>query len=160
MSEEKRRVIGRAPIRPERIRSIAGQGFAFIPNNFLRQGFFVSLTPNELRLYILLVLAADRNGLSFYHYDSLCSLLEIPIDDYIEARDKLIKADLVAYDGTRFQVLSLPSKPTSRTVALENVESRAATEPSISQVKNSSEHEASPRSIEIYRQILSSLQRR
>lgn len=110
MPEEKRRIIGRAPIRPDRIRSIAGQGFAFIPNGFLRLGFFVSLTPNELRLYVLLVLAADRNGLSFYHYDTLCSLLELRLDDYINARDALIAADLVAYDGTRFQVLSLPSK--------------------------------------------------
>jgi hypothetical protein len=93
---------------------VIGGGFAFIPNRFLREGFFTSLHPDELRLYLLLVLAGDRNGLSFYHYDSICSLLEITIDQYIDARDGLIDKDLIAYDGTRFQVLALPSSPLPR----------------------------------------------
>lgn len=104
----KRRVIGREPIRPERVRSIDREGFAFVPNRFLREGFFASLSADELRLYLLLVLAGDRRGLSFYHYDSICSLLEVTVDDYIGARNGLIDKDLIAYDGTRFQVLSLP----------------------------------------------------
>ena len=103
--------IHRAPILPERVRSIAGQGFAFVPHRFLREGFFASLRPDELRLYVLLVLAADRNGLSFYHYDSICSLLELPLDNYLRARNALIAKDLIAFDGTRFQVLSLPEQP-------------------------------------------------
>jgi len=113
-SESKQKPIGREPIRADRVRGVDGQGFAFIPNRFLREGFFVSLTPDEQRLYVLLVLAADRRGLSFYHYDSICSLLEIPVDDYVDARDGLIEKDLVAYDGTRFQVLSLPASPVAR----------------------------------------------
>ena len=104
-------VIQRAPILPERVRSIAGQSFAFIPHRFLRQGFVASLRPDELRLYLLLVLAADRNGVSFYHYDSICSLLEIPLETYLRARNALIAKDLIAFDGTRFQVLSLPDRP-------------------------------------------------
>jgi hypothetical protein len=103
-----RAVIHRAPIVSERVRSIAGHSFAFLPHRFLREGFFASLRPDELRLYVLLVLAADRNGVSFYHYDSICSLLEIPLETYIRARNALITKDLIAFDGTRFQVLSLP----------------------------------------------------
>ena len=106
-----RGVIQRAPILPERVRTIAGQSFAFVPHRFLREGFFASLRPDELRLYVLLVLAADRNGVSFYHYDSLCSLLEIPLESYLRARNALIAKDLIAFDGTRFQVLSLPERP-------------------------------------------------
>ena len=106
-----RAVIHRAPILPERVRSIGGHSFAFLPHRFLREGFFASLRPDELRLYLLLVLAADRNGLSFYHYDSICSLLEIPLESYIRARNALIDKDLIAFDGTRFQVLSLPDTP-------------------------------------------------
>lgn len=104
-------IIRRAPILPQRVRSIGGNSFAFLPHRFLREGFFASLAPDELRLYVLLVLAADRNGLSFYHYDSLCSLLEITLETYIHARNALIDKDLIAFDGTRFQVLSLPDKP-------------------------------------------------
>ena len=107
----RRGVIRRAPILPERVRSIGGQSFAFLPHRFLRHGFFASLRPDELRLYVLLVLAADRNGLSFYHYDSICSLLEVPLESYLRARNALITKDLVAFDGTRFQVLSLPAHP-------------------------------------------------
>lgn len=104
------RVVSRAPIVPERVRRIDGT-FAFIPHRFLRDGFLASLLPNELRLYVVLVLAGDRNGVSFYHYDSLCALLEIPVEVYLDARNGLIDKDLVAYDGTRFQVLSLPARP-------------------------------------------------
>ena len=108
---DQRHGIQRAPILPERVRAIAGQSFAFVPHRFLRDGFFASLRPNELRLYVLLVLAADRNGISFYHYDSLCSLLELPLESYLRARNALIAKDLIAFDGTRFQVLSLPDRP-------------------------------------------------
>jgi hypothetical protein len=103
--------VQRAPIVPDRVRSTAGKGFAFLPHRFLREGFFASLAPDQLRLYLLLVLAADRNGLSFYHYDSICSLLEIPLESYLRARNALINKDLIAFDGSRFQVLSLPDKP-------------------------------------------------
>lgn len=106
-----RGAIHRAPIVPERVRSIGGHSFAFVPHRFLRDGFFASLRPDELRLYVLLVLAADRDGVSFYHYDSLCSLLEIPLERYLRARNALIAKDLIAFDGTRFQVLSLPERP-------------------------------------------------
>ena len=103
--------IRRAPIVPQRVRSIGGQSFAFLPHRLLRDGFFASLLPDELRLYVLLVLAADRSGLSFYHYDSICSLLQIPLESYLLARNALIAKDLIAFDGTRFQVLSLPERP-------------------------------------------------
>jgi hypothetical protein len=33
------------------------------------------------------------------------------VDDYILARDALIRRDLIAFDGHLFQVLSLPQKP-------------------------------------------------
>jgi len=103
--------VSRTPIITNRVRCVGGHSFAFVPHRFLREGFFASLLADELRLYVLLVLAADRNGMSFYHYDSICSLLEIPLETYLRARNALIDKDLIAFDGTRFQVLSLPDKP-------------------------------------------------
>lgn len=100
---------GQPPIRPDRVRSIRAGGFAFIPNRFLHDGFFAGLHGDEFVLYFLLVLAGDRNGLSFYHYDSLCSLAGMTLERYLAARNALIEKDLVAFDGRRFQVLSLPS---------------------------------------------------
>jgi hypothetical protein len=54
------------------------------------------------------VIAGDRNGLSFYSYDSICNLLQMSIDQYLQARNVLIEKDLIAFDGTLFQVLDLP----------------------------------------------------
>jgi len=100
-------------INPERVRRVEG-GFSFIPHRFLGQGFLASLHQKELLLYLFLVLAADRNGLSFYSYDHICTLLEFNLDEYITSRDSLIKRDLIAFDGTVFQVLSLPQKQPAR----------------------------------------------
>ena len=97
-------------INPERVRSING-GFSFIPHRFLVDGFLTSLNQKELLLYLFLVLASDRYGLSFYAYDSICSLLQFPIEDYLAARNSLVERDLIAFDGTIFQVLALPPKP-------------------------------------------------
>jgi len=94
----------------ERVRSIDG-GFSFIPHRFLTGGFLGSLNPHELLLYFFLVLSGDRNGLSFYSYDKICTLLQMSLDQYVKARDGLIEKDLIAFDGTISQVLSLP--PTS-----------------------------------------------
>ena len=69
----------RAPILVARVRRIDGS-FAFLPHRFLREGFLASLTPTELCLYVFLVVAADRNGLSFYHYDRVCSILGLCCD--------------------------------------------------------------------------------
>ena len=93
-----------------RIRCIDG-GFSFIPHRFLTDGFLASLQQPELLLYVFLILAADRYGLSYYSYDRICSLLQLSTEQYITARDGLIKKDLIAFDGTLFQVLELPQKP-------------------------------------------------
>lgn len=113
--KEGRAVVKKKILDPSRVRRIDG-GFSFIPHRFLSDGFLAALGQKELLLYFFLVLVADRNGLSFYSYDAICSLLEFSLDEYIHARDRLIEKDLLAFDGTLFQVLSLPSKPINRTV--------------------------------------------
>jgi hypothetical protein len=106
--------LGQPPIRPDRVRSIRDGGFAFVPNRFLHDGFFAALLDDELVLYFLLILAGDRNGLSFYSYDSLCSMAGMTLERYLAARGALIGKDLVAFDGRRFQVLSLPTGASQR----------------------------------------------
>jgi hypothetical protein len=101
----------RPPPWPERVRRIGEGSFAFIPHRFLRDGFFASLTETERSLYLFLTLAADRQGVSFYGYDRICSTLEVPLESYLAARNGLMDKDLVAFDGHRFQVLSLPERP-------------------------------------------------
>lgn len=94
----------------ERVRS-TGKSFCFIPHRFLTDGFLQSLTRHELALYLFLVLASDKNGLSFYADKSICAILGLKEQDYLFARSCLIHKDLIVYDGTLFQVLSLPESP-------------------------------------------------
>jgi hypothetical protein len=97
-------------LNPDRIRRIAG-GFSFVPHRFLTDGFLASLEQKELLLYLFLVIVSDRNGLSFYSYDAICTFLQLDFDQYIEARNALMDKDLIAFDGTVFQVLELPKSP-------------------------------------------------
>ena len=97
-------------INPQRLRCIEG-GFSFIPHRFLTDGFLKALSQQELLLYIFLIMAADRYGLSFYSYERICALLHMTLEQYSAARDALIEKDLIAFDGTLYQVLSLPASP-------------------------------------------------
>ncbi len=103
-------MIQKRVLRPDRVRKING-GFSFIPHRFLTDGFLPALSQKELLLYFFLVLVSDRCGLSFYSDDAICSLLRVSGDEYRMARGSLIKRDLIAFDGTLFQVLELPQGP-------------------------------------------------
>jgi hypothetical protein len=113
-------VISREPIDPNRVRRIGDGSFAFIPHRFLQGGFLASLDPDQRGLYLFLVLAADRVGISFYGYDRICSVLELALDAYIAARNALVEMDLVSFDGRRFQVLSLPDAPLAPAAPLQS----------------------------------------
>lgn len=103
-------MIQKNPLVKQRVRKIKGS-FAWIPHAFLRGGFMESLSHHELLVYMFLLLAADRQGISYYSFDKICSLLSITPDDYILARNSLIEKDLIAFNGYLFQILSLPEKP-------------------------------------------------
>jgi hypothetical protein len=74
-------------INPQRVRRIDG-GFSFIPHRFVTGGFLAALQQKQLLLYLFLVAVCDR-----------------------PARDALIEKELIAFDGTLFQVLDLPTTP-------------------------------------------------
>jgi hypothetical protein len=100
-------MISKTMILPERKRVLTPP-FAWIDRRFLFNGFLAALSPHENLLYFFLVLAADRDGLSFYSYDRICQVLTLTVDDYIQARNGLIDKGLIAFDGRQFQVLALP----------------------------------------------------
>ncbi len=107
------------PLCPDKIRKITGS-FAFIEHRFLHDGFLADLDHHPLLLYIFLVIASDRNGLSYYGYDKILTLLRLTLDEYIEARNILIDKCLIAFDGRLFQVLALPEAPVRDPIELLN----------------------------------------
>jgi hypothetical protein len=94
----------------ERIRKIEGS-FSWIDHRFITGGFLRELSTIEILLYFFLVAVSDRNGISFYHDDRICSLLKIGLSTLGEAREGLILRSLLAYEPPIYQVLSLPPQP-------------------------------------------------
>lgn len=103
-------MIAQSPLCPARVRKMTGS-CALLEHRFIRHGFWTRLPHHTLLLYLFLVLVADRNGLSYYRFEKICALLQLALDDYLSARNALIKKDLMAFDGPLLQVLSLPATP-------------------------------------------------
>jgi hypothetical protein len=108
-------------LNPERIRSIKGGGFSFIPHRFVTDGFLQRLSGAELLLYLFLTAVSDRYGLSFYSEESICTMLDMAAENYHSAIKGLIEKDLIAFNGTLFQVLELPSVPGPCPAALDKL---------------------------------------
>jgi len=96
----------------DRVRKIEGS-FSWIDHRFITGGFLEDLSTIEILLYLFLVAVSDRNGISFYHDDRVCSILKIPLTSLGEAREGLIMRSLIAYEPPLYQVLSLLSHPVS-----------------------------------------------
>jgi len=99
---------------PERLRNVPRQsGFGWIDRRLLHEGYIRRCEPQSLSLYLLLTIAADAQGLSFYADATLEGLLSMPMGEVARARASLIRAGLIAYQAPIYQVLSLdpPSPP-------------------------------------------------
>lgn len=97
-------------LNPSRVRKIEGS-FSWIDHRFITAGFLRELSTVEILLYFFLVAVSDRNGISFYHDDRICSLLKIDLCCLAEARESLIIRSLLAYEQPIYQILSLPPHP-------------------------------------------------
>lgn len=103
-------MISRAPIDRHRIRRITGS-FSWLDHRLLSGGFLADMTPAEMLLYFFLVLVGDKNGISFYGYEKICTLLKMDLDRLLWARDRLVDKSLIACQSGRYQVLQLPERP-------------------------------------------------
>jgi hypothetical protein len=94
----------------DRIRKITGS-FSWIDHRFISGGFIKDMTREEILIYLFLVAVSDRQGLSFYHDDRICSLLKMDMTALGEARESLIERSLIAWRSPVYQVLALPPAP-------------------------------------------------
>lgn len=81
---------------PQRVRRIE-HSFAWIDHRLLRNGFLEAMTHQDQALYLFLVLAADRHGVSFYRKEKVCDYLGLDWSDFEVARDRLIDLKLIAF---------------------------------------------------------------
>jgi len=103
---------------PQRIRTIP-RSFAWIDHRLRSENILARLRPEDLGLYLFLVMAADQQGLSCWRLDRIEKTL--PCFDRHTlwgSRTRLAKLDLIAYrpwrtgepDGS-YQVLSVQRPP-------------------------------------------------
>ena len=94
----------------DRIRKITGS-FSWIDHRFISGGFIRDLSREEILIYLFLIAVSDRQGLSFYHDDRICSLLKIDLASLGETRENLSERSLIAWRSPVYQVLALPPQP-------------------------------------------------
>ena len=82
---------------PQNVRRITGS-FAWIDHRLLRHGYLQAMTHQEIALYLFLVLAADRHGVSFYRKEKICDLVALDFEQFEVARDRLISHELIAFE--------------------------------------------------------------
>lgn len=105
---------------PQRRRCVP-ESFAWLDHRLRADGWLQQFEPADFALYLFLVLAADRDGLSCWRLDRIERA--VPCFDrhaLWDARDRMVQQDLIAYRPWRphnvdgcYQVLSIPpAKPT------------------------------------------------
>jgi hypothetical protein len=99
--------ISKSVLRPERLRQIE-RPFGWLPCRLLTDGLLTSITSSARQLYLVLALAADRRGLSCFGDARLQRVLDLSAPDLAAARAELLQRDWIAFDGSTYQLLSLP----------------------------------------------------
>lgn len=97
-------------LRPERLRQVPAQ-FSWIDQRLVRENFLRHGEPAAWALYLVLVIVADAQGLSYYSEATLSRLLKLDPVQLAQARQQLVSADLLAYQKPLYQVLALPPAP-------------------------------------------------
>ena len=72
-------------LRPERLRQIE-RPFGWLPCRLLTDGLLTAISPSARQLYLVLALAADRQGLSSFGDTRLQRVLDLPAPDLAAAR--------------------------------------------------------------------------
>ena len=73
--------------------------FSFPEHWFLNNDLWEVLDHHALMSYVFPVLVGDRKGPPYCSHDKISNLLKVTVDDYIAARNDLVKKDLIAFDG-------------------------------------------------------------
>jgi hypothetical protein len=102
-------MFSREVIDRHRIRRITGS-FSWLDHRLLCDGHLQAMSSDEMLLYFFFVLAGDRHGISFYHYEKICHLLKIDRRCFSAAQNCLLSKSFIAYQEGRVQVLQLPEK--------------------------------------------------
>jgi hypothetical protein len=91
---------------PERLRKVPAQ-FSWVDQRLARQRYLSCCDHAAWALYLVLVIVADAEGLSYYSNESLQKMLRLDHAGLSAARTQLCEAGLVVYQNPLYQVLAL-----------------------------------------------------
>ena len=116
----------------ERVRRLPGQ-FSWLDQRLVRERRLQGCSAQALALYLFLVTVADAQGLSYYGDDSVCAHLSIDAQALGQAREQLMRTELIAWQTPLYQVLALDhpaplTKPTPEARVLSRDEQRSRLE--------------------------------
>ena len=94
----------------ERVRKIPAQ-FSWVDHRLVRDGYIERCDAPAGFLYLFLLTVADNQGLSYYADASLCRRLSMDPQLLVQARDDLLRVELIAYQRPLYQVLALDPLP-------------------------------------------------
>ena len=83
--------------------------FSWIDQRLVRGGYIERCDPPAAALYLFLVTVGDAQGLSYYGEPALCRQLQFTAEQLHRARERLIHAELIAFQAPIYQVLALPA---------------------------------------------------
>lgn len=118
-------------LQPERLRNVEPP-FGWVPCRLLSDGLLTKMAPATRQLYLFLVLAADRRGVSFYGMRRCQQILQLSESDLRKAHRELVGMDLLASDGRTHQLLSLPTQTTRHETFTANEETPASRSQAVS----------------------------
>src|SRR3974390_574266 len=90
----------------ERLRKVPPQ-FSWVDQRLVRQRYVQRCDHAALALYLVLVIVADAEGLSYYSDESLERMLQLDHAGLRAARRQLTQPGLVVYQKPLYQVLAL-----------------------------------------------------
>lgn len=110
---------------PQRLRRPPTEGWSWIDRRFLRQ-HADALSRDAVLVYFFLAAVSDRHGLSYYGDSTVSARLRLERASVVDAREELLRHDLIAYKAPLYQLLSIPrselrSKSTSELTSLRDL---------------------------------------
>lgn len=82
------------PPRPELVRK-PPRRFGWLDDRLLREEWLADLGPEPIAILVLLALAADRRGASFYRRETMSRILSMPTEAVDRALERLLQLELV-----------------------------------------------------------------
>ncbi len=107
------------------LRRRPGGGFGWLESRLLHEGTLAELGPDAISVLVLLALAADPYGASWYGRERMAALLGMPRERVDGALSLLLSKNLVAFRPWKrdpangvWQLLPLPPKPARKKTLL------------------------------------------